>query len=1143
MREISGRLMLLWVWLIVPQSLLAQPAPPQPAPASVSLEVLRGQLEALEASSDYDEATKAALAERYRKAIGNLESARSFLGAAALYEQAVEQATAIARQVRATLEAEEKQGAASVIQSLEGASPEEIEQTLQKEKINLTGVESGLAELEAQLSKEAERPPTIRLRLAEAKTRRDRATAELGAPPPADTAPGLVQARKWLLESELEMLRAEMLMLDQELLSQPMRIELLKARRDLAEHVVRTLREKVNRLQDVADRARRAQAEEAKEEAQAAQREAEGKHPLVEALAERNAALSETLEDLTTRLDRINDRQAKATEEVTRIEKSFSSAKQKIEVAGLSQVLGQVLLEERRSLPDARRFRKEAHEREAQIAETALAQLQLEEEQRALRDIEGHVEGLTADLPEEEAALIRPELTRLARNRLDLIHKTVSVQDAYLRAIGDFDFAQRRLADVVERFDAFLDKRLLWVRTTQPAGLESLAKIPGQAARLLSPSGWTEVLQTLSRQLIGSPLLGLAMLVFAALQLARHRLLAALRSTGQNVGRVSKDRLLETFMAMGLSLLLAVPGPLLLFTLGWELMSGSETLPFPKVIGQAMAGIAPIFLYLEILRLFIQPGGVAAVHFGWETGALRDLGQDLGWFAPTVVIGGFITIAAMRSESEYLGSSLGRLAFVLLMGMFALFFFRLARPTGGLLWRFFQREHYRKLARLRHLWFAALVVPPIASAVVALMGFLYTGGILISHITRSIWVLLLLLIAHQTVHRWLLLSRQRLALQAAQARRAAKREAREAARGTEEGSEGIALDIEEPEIDLVALDQDSRKLLDNAFLLAALIAMWAIWTEVLPAFEVFDEVTLWTYTSTVAGIAEQVPITLGDFILAVLIVLVTLLAVKRFPSLLEIALLQRMEMTPASRYTASTLTKYTLVAIGAAWSFGTLGGSWSEIQWIFAALGVGIGFGLQEIVANFFSGLIILFERPIRVGDVVTVGDTDGVVTKIRIRATTIRNWDRKELLVPNKEFITQRLLNWSLTDQVTRIIIPVGIDYGSDVPLALRLLEESAKEHPRVLAEPPPFVVFEGFGDNSLSLTLRCYVDSIDYRLATTTDLNLAINQKFIDAGLGISFPQRDVHLDTKSPLDIRIHRNGPTSPGRGTRGGSTEA
>ena len=182
---------------------------------------------------------------------------------------------------------------------------------------------------------------------------------------------------------------------------------------------------------------------------------------------------------------------------------------------------------------------------------------------------------------------------------------------------------------------------------------------------------------------------------------------------------------------------------------------------------------------------------------------------------------------------------------------------------------------------------------------------------------------------------------------------------------------------------------------------------------------------------------------------------------------------------------------------------------------------------MQEIFANFVSGLIILLERPVRVGDIVSVGGTDGVVTRIRIRAVTIRNWDRQELLVPNKEFVTGRLLNWTLSDKSTRIVIVVGVAYGSDVQRALTLLAEVAEQHEHVLDDPKPLITFEGFGDNSLTLILRCYLDSLDYRLPTTSELHEAINRKFEDAGIVIAFPQRDVHLDTTRPLDVRIRRD----------------
>jgi potassium efflux system protein len=202
--------------------------------------------------------------------------------------------------------------------------------------------------------------------------------------------------------------------------------------------------------------------------------------------------------------------------------------------------------------------------------------------------------------------------------------------------------------------------------------------------------------------------------------------------------------------------------------------------------------------------------------------------------------------------------------------------------------------------------------------------------------------------------------------------------------------------------------------------------------------------------------------------------------------------------------------------------FRTIGVDWSKLHWLVAALGM--GFGLREIVANFISGIIILFERPIRIGDVVTVGDTDGVVARIQSRATTIRNWDGKELMVPNKEFITGRLLNWSLSDQATHIVLSVGIAYGSNVRQAMQLLEEAARENENVLDDPPPSVIFESFGDNSLGLLLRCFVVSIDLRYPTMSTLNEFINEKFNAAGIVIVFPQRDLHLNTIRPLQVDL-------------------
>jgi potassium efflux system protein len=332
---------------------------------------------------------------------------------------------------------------------------------------------------------------------------------------------------------------------------------------------------------------------------------------------------------------------------------------------------------------------------------------------------------------------------------------------------------------------------------------------------------------------------------------------------------------------------------------------------------------------------------------------------------------------------------------------------------------------------------------------------------------------------------------------------------------------------------LEAASEDSLDLLASATALVAALGLYLIWSAVFPALGILQEVTLWHSIAVIDGVERPRPITLADLTLALVYLGAAAMLAKRLPALLNMILAQRSRFTSGSRYTITTLTTYAIVATGTLLALNTIGAQWSQLQWLVAALGVGIGFGLQEIVANFISGLIILFERPIRVGDVVTVGDTDGVVTRIRIRATTIRNWDRKELLVPNKEFITGRLLNWSLSDQVTRVMVTVGVAYGTDVEQAHALMREAAEEHERVLKDPKPTLSFEGFGDNALTLILRAFIDDLDYRLATITDLHKAIYKKFEQAGIGIPFPQRDLHLDAREPLRVSLEGVRPTLPG----------
>jgi potassium efflux system protein len=253
---------------------------------------------------------------------------------------------------------------------------------------------------------------------------------------------------------------------------------------------------------------------------------------------------------------------------------------------------------------------------------------------------------------------------------------------------------------------------------------------------------------------------------------------------------------------------------------------------------------------------------------------------------------------------------------------------------------------------------------------------------------------------------------------------------------------------------------------------------------------------------------------LTTLVWALAVGLIVAAAARNLPGVLEIAVLQRLPIGFGSRYAITKIAQYLIVAIGIVVIFSTIGVAWSHLQWLVAALGVGLGFGLQEIFANFMSGLIMLFERPVRIGDTVTIGDLSGTVSRMRMRATTITDWDNKEIIVPNKMFITDRLINWTLSDPITRVIIPVGIAYGSDTNLAYRVICETAEQNPIVLEEPQYQVFFLGFGESSLNFELRVFVRDLGDRLRVRHELHMAINKAFAENDIEIPFPQRDLHV-----------------------------
>jgi small-conductance mechanosensitive channel len=261
--------------------------------------------------------------------------------------------------------------------------------------------------------------------------------------------------------------------------------------------------------------------------------------------------------------------------------------------------------------------------------------------------------------------------------------------------------------------------------------------------------------------------------------------------------------------------------------------------------------------------------------------------------------------------------------------------------------------------------------------------------------------------------------------------------------------------------------------------------------------------------------------TIGDFTLSlqmVILLALVLYLTSLFSWLLQ-AFLDAQILTPRGmafgvRSAFKRLVHYAMITIGFFIAVSMAGIGLEKFTIIAGALGVGIGFGLQNIVNNFISGLILLFERPIKIGDTISLEGEWGTVTKIGMRSTVVESFDRSEVIVPNADLIAQKVTNWTLTSNVSRVIFPVGVAYGSNLTKVLSILDTVGKEHPDVLGDPPPEAIFTRFGESSIDFELRVWVNDISKRLAVKSEMGQAIDRLFSEAGISIPFPQRDLHL-----------------------------
>ena len=1125
---------LLWLAALLPAIVLGQDDSPIPQPGpngSVSIEQIDIAIAAVEAREGLVAETQSLIIEQLRAAQAQIRNRLASEQAAEDFASALESAPPETEAINAALETAGDEAPAPNTLGIDDETPlGELERALARSRADLSSAETAVADLQSRYSSEENRPEEARARIEELRGLRSQLESSLSASPPPQENPLLTDARRLATSLRLSARTAELAMLDQENASHSVRIALLGARLEQAESnaerqrdIVSIYQEAVNtaRLGDVAQLLRLA-AEEA--------RAVEDQHPAIQNLAQENVALVAELPEIVSSIRRVTTELGVIEDQSRRIGGMLDLSRQRLEIGGMDKAIGNLFFEERRNLPQVSQYRQQVREQRQTLTDIGLAQVRIIERQRALRAPDERIEALLDELRndgivETEIAASRDTVESLIQSRRDILSQMSSTYTTYLRALGDLDSAQRNLLEAADNYKNFLDKYLLWIPNADVVGLKTLKDLVPSIAWVVSPSLWLEAVNTLPTavQRYAVQTIVSLLLIFAII-LSRPWLKRQARTISTQVGHLSTDKIGLTLKALAIAFVVAVPIPFFLWLVGWELQGASEGNAFPVAVSAALLSIAPFMYNVRVLRLLSVKDGVFSKHFGWDDDMLAIIRRQLDVLMVIAVPVAFVTVLAYQAPTGEVRDSFGRLGFVALMSVFAYVLQSISHPLNGVMKDHYEAQPDQFASRLRWVWHVLAFGTPLLLAFLALAGFLYTSGTLLTgRLIETIWLLLAVLVANQVVLRWLALARRRLAFERAieaRAKREAEREKEQLGETDPADDEAELLpQVERTPVDLDQVDQQTRRLLSSGLFVVAVLGSLGIWSEMLPVFSLFNEVNLWNETITVDGIETQGPVTLTDLLLAIAAAIITWIASRNLPGLLEIAVLRHLELQPGSRYTIVTLVRYAVVTAGLIFALNTIGWNWSRIQWLAAGLTVGLGFGLQEIVANFVSGLIILFERPVRVGDTVTVGQLTGNVSKVRIRATTITDWDRKEIIVPNKAFITDQVINWTLSDPITRLTIDVGVSYSSDVVLAQKVIEDALKKQPLILEEPAPAVYFMGFSDSSLDFKIYVYARQLADRFPIFHAVHQDVLQALRDNGIEIPFPQRDLHIRSAIP------------------------
>jgi len=1063
-----------------------------------AVEATQQKLESLAASSMPD-TEKQELQELYQNTINFLQKSQATQDEVADLRALVEGAPEQIRLVRQRSDGIKIKAIADIRNSFASQKLETLEARLNEKVTTMFDWQNQLTAINSNLIAAQTRPERTQARVTANQTR-GQAIAEQLRLLQRQTDSTQKNARQVMLKAEQQSLQDASGLLRQELAVNSVLQDLASQRRSLMSQQIADIEVEIQALQDVINEKRLSQSEQTVTDTAAQALRGASNHELLKTQGSLNRRLSEELLSATNEMGELTRKNITTKQQIDSTTQIESALEQQISVLEGSSLLSRILQQQKQALPTVRMDTRIAD----RVADLRLREFELNQLREELANPEAYLTKLLNPLPDEQREALRDDIHEVIANRTPLAEQLSNNISTVLSLAITLQINQKQLQQLSSQLRRTIDDQLFWVASSRPIDTDWLLALPTrvseqfQALKLGNQA--SKAIATFRDRWPG---LAVLILLLGPYIWCRGRWRAKLRDLNADVGHFRRDSARHTPKALGLTALIVLPVPVVLCVAGLILITG-ERPPLPAV-GSALLKLALAWMVLHFLYRVLEPKGIAIRHFRWDSELvtrLHHLIRNVSWVLLPLVL----VIAVNAAMPEHLSDDvIGRIA--MLIGMLLL-----SLLLGRMMWRSEPLYHSRILHMSATL---LLVMAPLALAVMSFWGYHYTATKLADRFFSTLYLIAGWMVLQGTVVRNLNVAGRRLAYQRALNKRQAA-----PVRETQDAEMGV----EVPEMDIRQINQQSLRLARLTLTVLFAVLVYFTWADLLSAASYLESVTLWEYNKGTSDNPLMAPISAGDVLGALVIVILTVTLARNLPGLLEILVLSRLNLRQGSSYAITTLLSYVIVSVGVVYGLSALGVSWNKLQWLVAALSVGLGFGLQEIFANFVSGLIILFERPIRIGDVVTIGDLSGTVNRIRIRATTITDFDRKEIIVPNKTFVTSHLINWSLSDTITRVIIKVGVSYGSDLTKTRELLLQAARNNPRVLNDPEPLVLFLNFSDSTLEHELRVHVRELVDRNMAIDEINRDIDRLFAQNGIEIAFRQLDVNVRSSAGLEKLI-------------------